>query len=1022
MMALRALMARTWTVRQAMGLMLACVVLPGALGAAVLVVSHWTSERDKARAALQDEAVAIARSVDRDLDVGLAQLQAIAAARALDDGDWADLHAFAAAVVRDRPGHLVALTAPGGLQLFNSALPLGQGRLNLWALEAENRQVDWNGRSLPVSSQGLTRQVFRTAAPAYSNLYIAVSLHRPTLGMAIPVIRANHVAYALTLSFPADALLAALRQVREDRQVAVVDATGHVIAALGPGAPSTGDLLEGPPAGDLVVETATARGYTVRLSAPTSIALAGAVRVTSAWALLALLAVLASVLLAMLFSRWVALPLQALGRAVRHNAPLPAGTDSLRVAEVEQLRDALASARDDNRRATAAEAARAALEQEQRVLRASEAHLRRVLDGLYAFVGVLDLDGTLLEVNLPPVQRAALGREEVIGRPFWDCPWWNWSPQVQQRLREAIANAREGCIERYDVEVRLEDGQLVTIDFQLAPLRDEQGRITHLIPSATDVQARVQAARALMVSEAMAQRAAAGIDAQRRLLDAILEATPVGMLVQDPAGRLLHMNSAHRVLWGLEPSQADARVQAWRGWWVDGERAGMPLGAEEWPLARARQEARGVAETVEIEPLDAPGQRKVVLMRAAPVLDGQGLVVGAVVAQMDMTERTRAEAALREADRQKDIFLATLGHELRNPLAPIRTAAEIIRRRAPDDLAVVRARESIERQVTHLARLVDDLLDVSRISVGALQLREDTLDLRELVAGTVEAVRSSMGASRSIALHPVPATPVWVRGDATRLSQALLNVLNNACKFTGQGGRIEVVMACEAGQVQMLISDDGVGLRPEACERIFGLFAQEQKSGLGGNQGLGIGLALSRQLVRLHGGELTAASPGPGQGSTFLLRLPLAAVGVEPPVAAPAAAQRRAPQGATVLVVDDNRDSCDLLAQLLEADGLRVLRAYSGQEALQLHAQAQPDLLVLDIGLPDIDGYAVCRRIRAARPRHPPALVALTGWGQSADKAAARAAGFDVHLTKPVDPAELERAIRSLLAARTTLV
>jgi PAS domain S-box-containing protein len=1007
---------RSWTVRQAMALMLACVVLPVVVASALLLGAHWRGERDKAREELRGEAQALADAIDRKLDVGTGQLRTLAASRSFDLQEWERLHAFAAAAVADRPGYLVGLAAPGGQQVFSTARPYGGPPVNLWALEAEQRQAEWNGHALPVSSQGLTRRVFESGGQAYSGLFYGLNVRRPMLAMAVPVLREGRVAYALLLSYPATAVEEALQQARPGRQVVVADAAGRVIAGRGPGAPSTAEPLPPAVGPDLMAaQVTTAAGYTVRLAAPPAQVLASAVRVISAWAALVVLAVLASTLVAIVFSRWLAAPLQALGESLRPGGAPPRAA-GLRVAEVEQLHQVLLAGAQDAQRAADAEAAQRELQQQQRLLRASEAHLRRVLDGLYAFVGVLDLQGTLLEANLTPVQRAGMQREDFIGRPFWDCWWWSWSPAVQERLKLAVERARAGVVDRYDVEVRMEGGQLVTIDFQLAPLRDADGTITHLIPSAVDVQARVQTARALMVSEANAQRAAADFDAQRRLLDATLEATPVGILVLDRAGRLVHMNSANRALWG--PVPPEVQPSDWRGWWRDdGPAPGAPIAADAWPLAQALRTGRGVAQTVEIEPFDQPGARRIVHMSAAPVLDAHGAVVGAVVAQLDVTERTLAEATLREADRQKDIFLATLGHELRNPLAPIRTAAEIIRRAAPPEPVLVRARESIERQVAHLSRLVDDLLDVSRIRVGTLQLRDDALDLREIVGGTAEAVRSSV-AGRSFVLVPAD-QPVWVRGDATRLSQALLNVLNNACKFTAPGGHIEVALRTQGRWAEVTVRDDGIGLRPEARERIFGLFTQEEKSGLGGNQGLGIGLALSRQLARLHGGDLVAHSDGPGRGSTFVLRLPLAEAGAqaaagEAPTPAPARAE------ATVLVVDDNQDSCDLLAELLEGGGLHVLKACTGAEALRLHAAHGPELVVLDIGLPDIDGYQLCRRIRADRPAHPPALVALTGWGQAADKAAARAAGFDVHLTKPVDPIELERTLRLLLQAKGT--
>ncbi|HSW16416.1 MAG TPA: ATP-binding protein, partial [Ramlibacter sp.] len=416
------------------------------------------------------------------------------------------------------------------------------------------------------------------------------------------------------------------------------------------------------------------------------------------------------------------------------------------------------------------------------------------------------------------------------------------------------------------------------------------------------------------------------------------------------------------------------------------------------------------------------------LISASPVLDEQDNVVGGVMVQTDISDRVRAEAALREADRNKDEFLATLGHELRNPLAPIRTAVEILKRRQPADAVLVRAQQVIERQAEHMTRLVDDLLDVSRITRGLIRIRREPVTLQQAAAVAVEAALPGILAAGQRLEQEMPREPLVVVGDATRLSQMALNLLTNACKFTGTGGMIRLRLRRDGGAALIEVEDNGIGLSPESLERIFGLFVQEHPSGAGGSTGLGIGLALARQLARMHGGEIVAASAGLGQGSTFSLRLPLAGDAVTPPpvqagplsVATSAApAPEPAPmEEAVLLVVDDNRDGCDVLCQLLEMSGFVAHAAYDGESAVALAAQLRPDAVVLDIGLPDVDGFRVCRRLREQFGAGL-VLIALTGWGQPQDRQAAMSAGFDAHLTKPTDPEALGELLSRLLGARS---
>jgi CheY-like chemotaxis protein/nitrogen-specific signal transduction histidine kinase len=406
-----------------------------------------------------------------------------------------------------------------------------------------------------------------------------------------------------------------------------------------------------------------------------------------------------------------------------------------------------------------------------------------------------------------------------------------------------------------------------------------------------------------------------------------------------------------------------------------------------------------------------------VLMSAAPVLDAAGGLIGGVLVQVDITKRVQAEAALRRADRQKDEFLATLAHELRNPLAPIRTAVELIRRSNPADTTVQRARTIIERQVMHLSRLVDDLLDVSRISFGTIELRQETLDLGSAAVSAVDSIGPTVEAAGLTLEQRIGPAPVLVRGDATRLVQCILNLLNNAVKFTPRGGRIWLRVGQEGPMAVVEVSDSGNGILSDNLERIFELFVQEQPSGFGGNTGMGIGLALTRKLVELHGGSVRASSAGPGQGSTFRIELPAVAAAVDGHPAEDPSTRAVDGAGTRVLVVDDNRDAADTLGEMLAMSDFNVTTEYGGEAAVRAVEQGAPDAVLLDIGLPDIDGYEVCHRIRHLALTRQPVVIALTGWGQDQDRDRATAAGFNAHLTKPAEPERILSLLHELLGA-----
>jgi PAS domain S-box-containing protein len=377
----------------------------------------------------------------------------------------------------------------------------------------------------------------------------------------------------------------------------------------------------------------------------------------------------------------------------------------------------------------------------------------------------------------------------------------------------------------------------------------------------------------------------------------------------------------------------------------------------------------------------------------------------------DITERKQVEAALREADVRKDQFLATLAHELRNPLAPLRNGLAILSRTDGGSAAGVRARELMERQLAHLVRLVDDLLDVSRVSQGKVAMKKTVTSLQQVVDQALETARPLIDAAGHRLQVALPPEPLLLEVDATRMAQVLSNLLNNAAKYTPSGGHIALAAAlADEGRLRITVKDDGVGIPSHMLEDIFELFTQVGSAIDRSQGGLGIGLSLARRLVELHGGRIHAESDSDQRGSTFVVDLPVLDLPTTQ-AAGEAALPSMTPPGRRVLVVDDNLDAAETLALLLEMDGHSVQAVHCGEHALALAPGLQPEVVFLDIGLPDLTGYEVAERLRQLPGLAGTWLVALTGWGGAQDRERARQSGIDMHLTKPVTPEDLARAL-----------
>jgi signal transduction histidine kinase len=391
--------------------------------------------------------------------------------------------------------------------------------------------------------------------------------------------------------------------------------------------------------------------------------------------------------------------------------------------------------------------------------------------------------------------------------------------------------------------------------------------------------------------------------------------------------------------------------------------------------------------------------------------------------QSEIGERSRAEEALKEADRHKDEFLAMLAHELRNPLAPIHNAVELMRMKPLEDPQLNWAREVIARQLTSLTRLVDDLLDVSRITRGKINLTRQSIELEGLISRAVETVQPLFDEHHHQLTLELPDSSIKVFGDPTRLSQVIANVLGNAAKYTDEGGQISLTTKVRANDVEICIRDNGIGIRQDLLPYVFELFTQLDRHDGRTQGGLGIGLALVQRLVQMHGGEVSATSEGPGKGSEFVIRLPLLRREADPVEAQREAAMETAAASGSemasamtplvtagaarmarrILIADDNNDALESLATLLQLSGHEVFTATNGGTALQSAERHLPEVVLLDIGMPLLDGYEVAKRIRAQPWGQRITLVALTGWGQDSDRRRSREAGFDSHLVKPLD-------------------
>ena len=537
-------------------------------------------------------------------------------------------------------------------------------------------------------------------------------------------------------------------------------------------------------------------------------------------------------------------------------------------------------------------------------------------------------------------------------------------------------------------------------------------RATALKTAETIVIARQRAERELLAAKEALERKTEELDQQREWFEVTLNSIGDAVITTDVARRVTSLNPVAEAMTGWSIAEARGKPLE-RVFNIVNEDTRRVV---DNPVAQVLQLGKIIGLANHTALIKKDGTEIAIEDSAAPIRDKKGNVCGAVMVFHDVTKRRRAEQALRDTDRRKDEFLATLAHELRNPLAPIRQAAHILRAQTATEAQKLWSQDVIDRQVQHMALLIDDLLDISRVSRGTLDLRIATTELAEVIEAAIETARPIVDAKRHKLSVETPHEAVKFAADPLRLAQVLSNLLTNAAKYTDPGGQIRLRAWSDSQAITLSVSDNGIGIPTDNIESVFAMFSQVKASQDRSDGGLGIGLALAKGLVELHGGTIEATSEGLGKGSEFIVRLPHGVISAPVPHETAAASTALA-RHRRILIADDNHDAADSLAVLLQMQGHEVTVVRNGREALTTINAVRPEIALLDIGMPELDGYEVARQVRQNTLGRAVTLIAVTGWGQDRDKARALGAGFNHHLTKPIEPTQLLDLIRSSDAA-----
>jgi PAS domain S-box-containing protein len=623
-----------------------------------------------------------------------------------------------------------------------------------------------------------------------------------------------------------------------------------------------------------------------------------------------------------------------------------------------------------------------------------EAALSNTPDLVYVF----DLDHRFAYVNEGLLTLWGRTWEEAIGKTCLELGYEPWHAAMHDLEIEQVVATRQPV--KGEVPFTGAFGRRI-YEYIFVPVLGENGEVEAVAGTTRDVTDRRASEQRVRQSE--------------ERFRSLMEQSPLSIQIFSPDGRTLRVNRAWEQLWDIPFDQLaqynvleDRQLEA-KGIlpYIRQGFAGLPtrIPAIEYDPRETLPDA-----------VQSEDPRRWISAVIYPIKDSSGAVQEVVLIHEDVTARHRAEEALREADRRKDEFLATLAHELRNPLAPIRNALQILEIPRVDAAVAGQARQMMQRQVHHLVRLVDDLLDVSRVMRGKIELRKERIELATIIARAIETVQPLIESQEHRLEISLPTDSLLLEVDPVRLVQVVGNLLTNAAKYTEPQGCIWLTARREQDYAVLSIRDNGIGLAPEMLSQVFELFVQADHADYRGQGGLGIGLTLVRNLVEMHEGRVDASSPGLGQGSEFVVRLPLLKRGkleLEQEASGPPPPQVRS-SGRRLLVVDDNHDAALSLAMLLRLKGHDVRVAHEGAAALESAAEYSPDMIFLDLGMPGMSGYEAARRIRQMPGLRETLLVALTGWGQQEDRRRTAEAGFDLHLIKPADARALEDALARL--------
>jgi PAS domain S-box-containing protein len=598
---------------------------------------------------------------------------------------------------------------------------------------------------------------------------------------------------------------------------------------------------------------------------------------------------------------------------------------------------------------------------------------------------VLDPSGRIMTWNLGAQLIKGYAQEEIVGRHFSVF----YTAEAVERgwpAEELKLATREGRFEDEGWRVR-KDGSRFWASVVITALRGEDGKLLGFSKITRDVTERKLHEEALRQTE----------ERFRLLIEGVVD---YAIYMLDPQGVVASWNAGAQRIKGY--SRDEIVGKHFSRFYTDEDiEAGKPW--EE--LATARRDGRAQDEGWRVR---KNGERFWARVVVSALYDADGHLRGFAKVTQDLSDRRHIQD-LEKAAQHLNEFIATLAHELRNPLAPIRNALEVMAKMPAAHPAQEEMRQTIDRQSAQLARIVDDMIDIARITRGALNIEHKQVNMAEVVRRSVETAAPAIEAAKHRLDVEVPPQPVMVRGDVYRLTQLLANVLNNAARYTPPGGHIAIKVTREDGWSMVQVRDTGRGIEPGMLERIFHMFIQERPALEKVGGGLGIGLALARRIAELHGGSLAARSEGENQGAELTLRLPLLerTHAPEPPAEALADRGAKPVLAKRVLVVDDNVDAATTLQLLLKSLGHETCVVYDGLQALRMAVEFRPDIVLLDIGMPGLDGYEVARRLRALKRERPLRIVAITGWGQDDARARSREAGFDLHLVKPVDPGML---------------